>query len=153
MSTVARRLPTRRPSFGWIAAGLMLVVTGAAIGWALNTQAVADDGRSVETVARQASSATEAIDALSERLKAVRKDIAALEAGNERAAARLDRVTGSLWASLRKTRGLVAEARAGSSDALVEAESALQRAESAARNLSVLQDRFDYHLRVDHGGG
>jgi chromosome segregation ATPase len=153
MSTLARRMPARRPVLKAAVIVGALLAAGAAIGWALNTRAVADDGRDVATVSRQATSATEAIDGLSARLADVRHDVAAIKDDNAHAAARLERVTGALWASLKKLRGTVADARSGSNSALADAESALQRAESAARDLSVLTDRFDYHLRADHGGG
>lgn len=154
MSTLARRLPSpRRPVLKVMVAAGLLLVTGAAIGWAVNVQLVAADGRSVATVQAQAADANSAIDALTGRLASLKKDVAALQEGNDRTTERLGRVTDSLWASLRKVRGLVSDARAGSNDALAEAGSALQRAESAARNLSVLEDRFEYHLRADHGGG
>jgi len=153
MSTLARRLPSGRPVWRAALIVLLLLVTGAAVGWAVNVQVVAAEGRSAEIVNQSTASSDRVLRIMSERLAAVKKDVAALEKDNDRMGARLERVTDSLWASLKNVRGLVAEARTGSNSALAEVGSALERAESAARNLSVLEDRFEYHLRTDHGGG
>ena len=153
MSTLARRLPSRRPALKSLLVAALLLVTGAAVGWAVNVQLVAAEGRSAEIVNQSTASSDRVLQIMTDRLAAVKKDVAALEKDNDRMGALLSRVTDSLWASLKNVRGLVAEARAGSSDALAEVGSALERAESAARNLSVLEDRFEYHLRTDHGGG
>jgi hypothetical protein len=118
----------------------------------VNVQLVAAEG-SAEIVQRSTASSDRALQVMTGRLSAVKKDVAALQKDNTRMGARLERVTDSLWASLKNVRGLVAEARSGSNEALAEVGSALERAESAARNLSVLEDRFEYHLRTDHGGG
>jgi len=132
---------------------VLLLVTGAAVGWAVNVQLAATDGRTEALVDRSTASSDRALQVMTDRLAAVKKDVAALQKDNDRMGARLERVTDSLWASLKNVRGLMAEARAGSNEALAEVGSALERAESAARNLSVLEDRFEYHLRTDHGGG
>ena len=153
MSTLARRLPSGRPAWRAALIVLLLLITGAAVGWAVNVQLVAADGRTQALVDQSTASSDRALRVMTDRLAAVKKDVAALQKDNDRMGARLERVTDSLWASLKNVRGLMAEARAGSNEALAEVGSALERAESAARNLSVLEDRFEYHLRTDHGGG
>jgi hypothetical protein len=58
-----------------------------------------------------------------------------------------------LWASVGIVRDGLGEARSVSGAAAAEADDALARAAEVARDLSVLQQRYDYHLRRYHGGG
>lgn len=73
---------------------------------------------------------------------------------------RLERRVTDLQASLKDLRGAVREARSGASaaaeraeDASSRADRALARVEALARDLTVLEDRFNVHMRRHHGGG
>lgn len=73
---------------------------------------------------------------------------------------KLERQVDSLRASMRDLRGAVGDARSGARSARERAETAAGRAETAlaraeelARDLRVLEDRFNVHMRRHHGGG
>lgn len=55
--------------------------------------------------------------------------------------------------SLSDLRSALRGVRSSSSSALSEASSALAVAQQAARDLAVLEQRYEYHLRRYHGGG
>lgn len=65
---------------------------------------------------------------------------------------RLERVSDRLWSSVAKLRAALARAESDASSARTDVASALANATAAARSLSVLENRFEYHLR-QHGGG
>ncbi|HEX2196678.1 MAG TPA: hypothetical protein VHJ76_07105 [Actinomycetota bacterium] len=96
-----------------------------------------------------AAEAVAAVDDLEDRIAELEDDLD--DAG--RVSERVDRVTERLWDSLAKLRKSLDEAEAGASDASATAGAALGRAEQAARDLAVLGNRYDYHLRRYHGGG
>lgn len=98
-----------------------------------------------------AADALERVELLEDQGDELEAEIARLERRRERAAARLDRVTGKLWKSLDGLRDAVAEAKGAGDSSASQAAAALADAASAARALAVLENRFDYHLR-QHGG-
>lgn len=72
---------------------------------------------------------------------------------------KLDRQVTDLRESLRDLRSAVRQARSGASGALERADAAsarageaLARADALARDLTVLEDRFNVHMRRNHGG-
>ena len=78
------------------------------------------------------------IAGLEDRLDDARRKGAALSG-------RLDKATQRLWDSLARVRSSV-------DDASGSASSAVATAQSAARDIAVLTQRFDYHLRQSGGG-
>ena len=100
--------------------------------------------RKAEDAAAAAQRSQEAVDALEgdladleDRLDDARRKGAALSG-------RLDKATQRLWDSLGKLRATVG-------DASGSASSALATAQSASRDIAVLTQRLDYHLRQSGG--
>ena len=96
-----------------------------------------------------AAEAAAAVDDLEDRIAALEDDLDDAAGVKER----VDRVAERLWGSLGKLRKSLDDVRSGASDAAATADAALSRAEQAARDLAVLGNRYDYHLRRYHGGG
>jgi methyl-accepting chemotaxis protein len=91
----------------------------------------------------------DAVDDLEVRLEGLEDDLDAAGKVGER----VDKVSERLWASLGKLRKSLEEVRSGAGEAAANADAALVRAEQAARDLALLGNRYDYHLRRYHGGG
>ncbi|MDQ3645384.1 MAG: hypothetical protein M3345_00445 [Actinomycetota bacterium] len=91
------------------------------------------------------------LEVLTERTEELGSHLDELEAGREDAAAQLDRVSERLWASLAKVREAVSEAKSAGGAASSDADSALANASAALRDLTILENRFEYHLS-QHGG-
>lgn len=103
-----------------------------------------------------AAEAMEAVDDLELRIEDLEDDLEEATDVTERVdkvSQRVGKVSERLWTSLAKLRASLDEVRAGAADAGATASSALARAEQAARDLAVLGNRYDYHLRRYHGGG
>jgi hypothetical protein len=83
----------------------------------------------------------------------VRVELEHAEDARSRMVARLATLRERLWASISSVRTGLGDARSMSGAAAAEADDALARAGQVARDLSVLQQRYDYHLRRYHGGG
>lgn len=113
--------------------------------------------READRARAAADEALEAVDAMKADLEALRLDlegeVTRLRRQRERMAGSLDVVRERLWGALSSLRDTIGGLRQDSSAAASEAASALDEARSAAKDLAVLESRFDYHLRRDHGGG
>ncbi|MCA1706912.1 MAG: hypothetical protein LC808_28075 [Actinobacteria bacterium] len=132
-----------------MAAALLLVLpltASCGIGRAEDTAATERTEQAEQGAARALDAATSLRRRVAELERELSGDADAASAANER----LDEISGRLWASLKKVR---AEIRAASGSASDEAAAALGEAQEVARELSVLKERFDYHLVHDHGGG
>ena len=105
----------------------------------------------MEQAQEEAESAMAAVRSLRERVAELETDLEAAEGSASEARSKLDEVAERLWASLRKVRSSIGEAEASASDAAGAASAALVEAEAAAKDLSVLQERFDYHLSQSGG--
>ena len=152
MSSIARPLARGLP-WGWVVALVSVAVISAAGSWAW-AQRSADDGvGAARTATERAVAAQAAVADLSADVERLEQRLAAITRDGDRSAERLGRVKESLWASLGRVRSDLAAARSGSKEALASVGSAVAEAQAAARKLSVLEDRFEYHLRADHGGG
>jgi hypothetical protein len=105
----------------------------------------------------EANEALEAVDLMRADLEALEDEladgVARLRRERDRTASKLERVGERLWAALSHIRDSMAGIRQGSAGAASEAASALDEARSAAKAIAILESRFDYHLRRDHGGG
>jgi chromosome segregation ATPase len=110
-----------------------------------------DDG----TAGRDARRALQAAERLETRVADLESDVEeTLRRGD------LKELKENLGSLRQKLRGALADLRAALGDvkgrigsASSAADSAMARAEKIARDLAVLQDRFNFHLKRDHGGG
>ena len=98
-----------------------------------------------------ASEAAEAVDRLETRVESLEDDLASADDAAADVAARLRKATKSLRASLGDLRASLGDIRATASDAVSSAEAAAGQVGAVARDLSVLEDRFNFHLSK-HGG-
>ena len=148
MSAVVR--PLARPPIVLLVAAAVAIGAGSA--WALTrpqTPAI-DQARSAHVAADEARATA---TALSSRLDRLQEEIGRLELRYERFGRRLAAARADLRAALERLRSSLADARQTSRSAGSQAQDAIARVENAARQLSVLEDRFEYHLQRDHGGG
>ncbi len=91
--------------------------------------------------------------AVTEQISSLQDRIDVLETEAQREAEQAEKAADRLWAALGKLRKEL-KAGSGQLDAAGEAaQQALAAAQEAARDLAVLTDRYDYHLRRYHGGG
>jgi chromosome segregation ATPase len=113
-------------------------------------QAAAEAAAEAKEEARAASDRAEELemrlDDLSSKLDRASKARAKMI---ERLAVLRDR----LWASINSVRAGLGDSRSTSAAAAADAAEALSRATRVARDLAVLEGRYDYHLRRYHGGG
>ena len=110
----------------------------------------AGDGAEAQEAAatqQQLDEATEAIEDLETELAELRDSVAAADERAGKTAARLDTISQRLWSSMARVRESVSEAKGMGADASAGASSALDQAAVAIRDLAVLENRFDYHLR------
>lgn len=106
-----------------------------------------------EQAREQAAAAEAAVETLQETTSELVERLEDLEADGARYETRLAAITERLWKSLGNVRSSLGDARDDSGSALSQVSSALAEARAAARELTILENRFDYHLRSDHGGG
>ena len=105
-----------------------------------------------EEARKLASDSMRAVDLLEERAGELEAELDELRSDKEQTAERLDAITQRLWSSLAHLREALSEAKEGNAEAVSEASAAAGQAASAARALTILENRFEYHLR-QHGGG
>lgn len=120
-----------------------------------------------ESARDQLEAATTAADEAKAAAKAASKRVAELETRLDELTSALDRADQNqarfggrlatlrerIWDSVQSLRGGLGDARSASGVAAAEADDALARASEVARDLAVLEQRYDYHLRRQHGGG
>ena len=112
-------------------------------------------GQGDEQLARAQEQSQQALDRIGElegRLDELQGDLDAARTGNEDLTGRLDALRGKLERSIDKLRGSLDELEGSVAGASADADEALGVAGEAARDISVLGNRLDYHLR-NHGGG
>jgi chromosome segregation ATPase len=112
-------------------------------------------GEGDEQLARAQEQSEQALDRIGEleaRFDELEGDLDAARASNEDLTGRLDAVNGKLEKSIDKLRGSLDELETSVAGAGADADDALGAAGEAARDISVLGNRLDYHLR-NHGGG
>lgn len=105
-----------------------------------------------EEARKLASDSMRAVDLLEERAAELERELSEMRSERGDVARRLDTVTQRLWSSLAKLREALTEVKDGNEAAASEASAAAGQAASAARALTILENRFEYHLR-QHGGG
>ena len=112
-------------------------------------------GEGDEQLARATEQSEQALGRIGEleaRLDELEGDLDSARAGNEDLTGRLDGVSGRLEKSIDKLRGSLDKLESSVAGAGADADDALGVAGEAARDISVLGNRLDYHLR-NHGGG
>jgi septal ring factor EnvC (AmiA/AmiB activator) len=112
-------------------------------------------GEADEQLARAQEQSEQALDRIGEledRLDELQGDLDAARASNEDLTGRLDAVRGKLEKSIDGLRGSLEQLEDSVAGADADADEALGAAGEAARDISVLGNRLDYHLR-NHGGG
>jgi predicted nucleic acid-binding Zn-ribbon protein len=139
------------------ALAILVIVALAALGvtaWGSSrgSDVAAEAAQAAEAQADRLDAALAEIEALQERTRELETELAGIEESSGRAGSQLDRVSGRLWGSLDKLRRSVADAKSANSSAASDAASALANAGAALRDLAILENRFEYHLR-QHGGG
>ncbi len=97
--------------------------------------------------------AVEQIAELDERVAALEDALDEERLKDARAQRRLKRSSQRLWKAVGRLRDALDAARAGAAAADADAQEAAARIDDVAAELSVLADRYDYHLRRYHGGG
>jgi hypothetical protein len=100
-----------------------------------------------------AAEALDAVDSMRVELDALEDRIARRGEERARVAGKLRKTREHLWRAVSGLRETISGLRDESSGAASEAASALAEAQSAAKTVAVLESRFEYHLRRDHGGG
>jgi cell division protein FtsB len=143
--------PVRRPLR--LVVALLILAALAAGAWilvaSLQAKSVEADAAG-QAAAEAAAEADATLERMSARVASLQKRIEKLESDGDRLGARVGRIGDRLWSAVGNLRAALHEARSNTVAANDAAAGALQRAEAAARDLTVLEDRFDYHLR-SHG--
>jgi hypothetical protein len=109
------------------------------------TQADLDEARA------EAAAATDAVDRLEGRLESLENELDRSAEAADAFGKKLREATKSLRVSLGDIRGSLGEIRSLATGAASDAESAAGQIGAVVRDLSVLEDRFNFHLR-SHGG-
>jgi TolA-binding protein len=98
-----------------------------------------------------ATASQEDLASLQDRVAELEDLVDDLREGDDRMAARLRATTTRLGDSVSSLRSSLQSAEDDATDALADAGAAAARVEQVARDLSVLTERYDYHLRRYHG--
>jgi chromosome segregation ATPase len=113
-----------------------------------------DDSAALEealTEAREtAEEANEAVSDLETRVDDLVADLDRLDAQGRNFSDKFDRIHKDLRDSIANLRESLSGARSDASEARSTADSALGEVNASLERLSVLENRFDYHLRNDH---
>jgi hypothetical protein len=130
----------------------------AALGFALILfvgcgDSAAGGGVSASTADHKASQALLAIDELRNHSDQLAERISELENQRSDVKDRIGRIAGRLHSAIASLRESVDARRNAVDAANSAADDALAQAQSALEGLAVLQHRFDYHLKHDHGEG
>ena len=130
----------------------LLILSGCAQGDAPGVEAAG-----LEAAQEAAAEANEAVAELEERVAELESDLrsSADEADDVRSelGAKLKDVRERVWASISDLRSSIEGVKGEAASAVSDATSALGQVAAALRELNVLEDRFDYHVNKQHGGG
>ncbi len=107
----------------------------------------ADEGADAQALAEEA---TELIHDLEVRTDDLAAELDRMDAERRRLADKFDRVHKDLRDAISNVRSSLSDATADAASARDTAQSALNELDAARKRLSVLENRFDYHLRNDH---
>lgn len=101
----------------------------------------------IDDAGSQATEALAAVDSLTERLSVLEDELAGVTLERKRLSEQLDEMASTLALQLKRLEKKLAAAKGSAAAAAASADSALAAAQEAARNLTVLERRFDYHLK------
>ena len=107
------------------------------------------DGATTETI-EAAADALEAVDELEAQTDELAADIADLRSDRKALAARVGKISGKLRAALADLKTSLRDIEDDVDGATATAGDALARIGGVARDLEVMENRFDYHLREGH---
>jgi chromosome segregation ATPase len=96
--------------------------------------------------------ALDEIASVSDRVEEFEGELARLRSGDARLARRLRELGAELRASIGDIKESVRAARSNAAGTAADIDSALARLSGIERDLSVLTERYDYHLKRYHGG-
>lgn len=130
---------------------LALVLFTAMAFAACGDEASGPTQRDLDEARAAAAEATEAVERLEARVESLEDDLATAEEASSGLGKRLRAATKSLRASLGDIRASLGDVRSSASEAVADADAALGQVGVVARDLTVLEDRFNFHLR-SHGG-
>lgn len=119
---------------------------------ALSACGSADGDEALAAAERRAESALQGLRELEARTDELEAELGDLRAEGDAVDARLDALATKLNNKTEKLGTSIADAQSSASSAAGEAGDALATAGEAAREISVLTNRLNYHLR-NHGGG
>jgi predicted nucleic acid-binding Zn-ribbon protein len=104
-----------------------------------------------------AEEAAEAVAELEERLAGLEEEVSkASETAEDTRSdlrAKIDAIRERIWGSIADLRSSLDALTGDTETAKAEAQEALGNVSAALRQLNVLEDRFDYHVNKQHGGG
>ncbi|MDQ3876839.1 MAG: hypothetical protein M3290_00600 [Actinomycetota bacterium] len=109
------------------------------------------DGPSLDSVEKKATDAAAAVSSLRAEVAGLRAEVDRVEAAKKDTLHRVDSVKKRLAAAIDRLQQANRDAKSSAKAASDSASSALADAQQAIRDLEILTQRFDYHLR--HSGG
>lgn len=134
------------------AAALMVVIVALFVACGDDGETRAADER-VTDVIRQAEDTAATVDALTSTVEDLEAELDDLRSEGEDASAALKALRKKLNGALADLRTSLKDAKGKGDAAQASAASAASRAAEIARELTILEDRFNFHLKSDHKGG
>ena len=119
---------------------------------ALSACGTGDSDEALVAARRESRDALEQIKELEARTAELEEELGALRSGGDDLEARLESLSKKLDGKADRLQTGLANAKSSAASASAEAADALGTASEAAREISVLTNRLNYHLR-NHGGG
>lgn len=111
-----------------------------------NSDASSSTGESL-AIAEEAS---QAVADLEERADELADDLDRIDGDRRALSKKLERIHNDLRDSIANLRASISDVESDASSARDSAQNALSEIQSALERLSVLENRFNYHLRKDH---
>lgn len=144
---------TIRPMKAAALAALVIVALAALVVTAWGSGRTSEATEEVaEAQGRRLEAALVQIDGLQERTVELEAELTEVSQARHEARTQLEAVSERLWGSVATLRRALAKARSTGSSASSDAASALVNAGAALRELAILENRFEYHLRQEGGG-
>ena len=132
--------------------GSRLAAVALLASFALSACGSGEADEALATAQRRADNALEGVSELEDRTGQLETELSGLRADGDDLTARLDALAAKLKERTEKLESSIAKAKGASSAAAGDAAGALGTASEAAREISILTNRLNYHLR-NHGGG
>lgn len=132
--------------------GSRLAAVALLASFALSACGSGEADKALATAQRRVEDALEGVTELEERTTHIETELGGLRADGDDLTARLDALAAKLKERTKRLESSIAKAKGSSSAAASDAADALGTASEAAREISVLTNRLNYHLR-NHGDG